>query len=315
MTGRFSLSLVLFGAFASLFPYTPANAQLSARLKRCLPYPTLADEVFETTDQNRKETGAPSTVVVDSVELVGGDSLPEGVRRKLVTSVTHPGRFSADWLREVEDVGARGALQETGYFRPAVQAEAQTHSSDAASQHVAITLHIEAGPRYRLRSVQFRSVSESIPLVFSFEILRQQIPLADGAFFNVSEIRRGIDSLSRLHRTLGYIDFTVEPQTEIDDQSGTIAVIFVLDPQTRYRIGNVKVWGPDSDSERLLESKWKVGDIFNAERLDAFFEENKTVLPSDASRDDVQVLRNEREGTVELRFDFRLCPTFQRHSP
>ncbi len=310
MTGRSSLRLALFGALAVLFLLIPASAQLPPRLKRCLPYPTLADEVFEMTGQNRKEPGVSgSTVVVDTVELVGGDSLPEDVRRKLVASVTHPGGFSADWLREVEEVGARGALQEAGYFRAVVQAAAQIRSSDSASQHVAITLRIEEGPRYRLRSVQFRYISESTPQAFSFETLRQQIPLADGGLFDPSKIRGGIDFLSRLHRTLGYIDFTVEPRTEIDEQSGTIAVIFVLDPQTRYRIGRVIVWGPDSDSERVLESKWNVGYIFNPEQLDVFFEQNKMLLPSDASREDVQVLRDAKEGTVELRFDFRVCPT------
>src|ERR1700738_68403 len=255
MTGRLSLSLLLLSAFEALFAPTFLAAQIPARLKRCLPYPTFAEEVSQTTSQNREEPGAPGlSVVVDSVKLVGGDSLPDVVRRNLATSVTHPGRFSSDWLREVEEVGARGALQDAGYVQASVEAAAQIRSSNSASQHVAITLHIEEGPRYRLRSIQFHSVSESTPLSFSVKKLRQQIPLVDGAFFDISKIRAGIDSLSRLHRTLGYIDFTVEPQTEIDERSGTIAVIFVLDPQTRYRIAKVKVWGPDWDSGRLLES-------------------------------------------------------------
>ncbi len=316
MVGRFSLRLVIFGGLAALFAPALLAAQIPARLKRCLPYPTLAEEVSQTISQNREEPDAAArSVVVDSVKLVGGASLPHDVRRKLVASVPHAGGFSPDWLREVEEVGARGALQDAGYFKASVEAAAQTRSTDSASQHVAISLRIEEGARYRLRSVQFRSSSESTSLLFSFETLRQQIPVPDGAFFDVSKIRVGADSLARLHRTLGYIDTTVEPQMEIDDQAGTIALVFVLDAQTRYRIGKVQVWGPNSASERLLQAQWNVGEIFNAQQLDTFFEQNKPLIPSDASRDDVEVVRNAKEGTVELRFDFRVCPPSQAPSP
>jgi len=170
MVGRISLRLVIFGGLAALFAPALLAAQIPARLKRCLPYPTLAEEVSQTISQNREEPGAAArSVVVDSVKLVGGASLPDDVRRKLVASVPHAGGFSPDWLREVEEVGARGALQDAGYFKASVEAAAQTRSTDSASQHVAISLRIEEGARYRLRSVQFRSISESTSLLFSFE--------------------------------------------------------------------------------------------------------------------------------------------------
>jgi len=50
--------------------------------------PNLAEEVSQTISQNREEPGAAArSVVVDSVKLVGGASLPDDVRRKLVASV------------------------------------------------------------------------------------------------------------------------------------------------------------------------------------------------------------------------------------
>jgi outer membrane protein assembly factor BamA len=159
-----------------------------------------------------------------------------------------------------------------------------------------------------LDSVRFRPASESTPLAFSFETLRRQISLHDGAFFDVSRIREGLESLTRLYGARGYIDFTAEAQTEIQDKSGTISLVIVLSPERQYRIGKVEVWGPDPASEKLLQSYWKAGDIFNTERLEGFFRENKTKLPADASREDVEILRQPREGTVDLKFDFRVCP-------
>jgi hypothetical protein len=305
--------LVLLGALAAFFLPTHLAAQIPRRLKRCLPYPTLSDEFCEMAGQNCNESERPAlSIFIDSVKLVGGDSLPLAVRRQVVQSMKpkqeNPGPFNEDWLREVEEVGFRGALQEAGYFRPIVEAEGQIIESDAASQHVAITVHIKEGPRYRLHSIRFRSASDSTPLAFSFETLRLQITVRDGAFFDVSKIRDGLESLTRLYGARGYIDFTAEPQFQIDDKSGTISLVIVLSPERQYRIGKVEVWGPDPASEKLLQSYWKAEDIFNTELLEGFFRENKTKLPADASREDVEVLRHAREGMVDLKFDFRVCP-------
>jgi surface antigen-like variable number repeat protein len=305
--------LVLLGALAAFFLPTLLAAQIPRRLKRCLPYPTLSDELCEMAGQNCNESERPGlSVFIDSVKLVGGDSLPLAVRRQVVHSVKpkqgHPGPFNENWLREVEEVGFRGALQDAGYFRPIVEAEGQILESDAISQHVAITVHIKEGPRYRLDSIQFRPASESTPLAFSFEILRRQVSLQDGAFFDVSKIRDGLESLTRLYGARGYIDFTAEAQTEIHDKSGTISLVIVLSPERQYRIGKVEVWGPDPASEKLLQSYWKAGDIFNTEQLEGFFRENKTKLPADAAREDLTLSRHVREGTVDMKFDFRVCP-------
>jgi outer membrane protein assembly factor BamA len=135
--------------------------------------------------------------------------------------------------------------------------------------------------------------------------------LRDGAAFDVAKIGIGLESLGRLYGSRGYIDFTPEPHTEIDEDTGTISLIIILDQQKQYRVGKVEVWGPDDAKEKLLQSQWETGGIFDREKLETFFQENKSLLPSDASREDVVVLRNAKEGTVDLTFDFRVCPQAQ----
>jgi hypothetical protein len=313
MGTRRSLQLVTLGIVAAfLFP-TLLTGQVPRRLKRCLPYPTLSDEICDLTGQNCNEPEVPRPrVFIDSVKIVGGDSLPPAVRHRVLGSLKSgelaPGPFSEDWLRELEEMGPRRPLREAGYFRANVTAEGQVQKDDAVSQRVELTLHVDEGPRYHLGSIQFQSASDSTPLAFPFETLRQQIALRDGAAFNVGKIRQGLEALSRLYGESGYIDFTPEPQTEIDEDSGVISLIVVLDQQKQYRVGKVVVWGPDHARERILESKWSPGATFGFGKLEAFFRENKTLLPTDASREDVVVLRNVKEGTVDLTFDFRVCP-------
>jgi len=322
MVGRRCQLSVTLGRLVAFFVPSVSFAQISHRVKKCLPYPTLSDEICDMTgmyceepetSQNCEGPEIPEPwVFVDSVRFIGGKSLPPEVRQKLVSSLKAGelpgGSFSQDWLNELGDIGVRGALQAAGYFKSLVKAEGKVLKSDTTSRHVAITLNIKEGRRYRLRSLQFRSPPDEAPMVFSSNLLRSQIDLREGDIFDVSKIREGLESLGKLYRAHGYIDFTPEPDTEIDEHTATIALVIVLDQQVQYRIGKVEVWGPDSAREKLLRSQWKAGEIFSSAQLDTFFDKNKTLLPSDASWRDVEVVRNNKEGTVDLKFDFRGCP-------
>lgn len=53
----------------------------------------------------------------------------------------------------------------------------------------------------------------------------------------------------------------------------------------------------------------KPGEIFDGTRLDDFFKVNRAILPSDASKDDVNIKRDLKTRTVAILFDFRACPS------
>ena len=57
-----------------------------------------------------------------------------------------------------------------------------------------------------------------------------------------------------------------------------------------------------------LRSMIKPGDLFNDDVVREFFEEKKSLLPADASLDDLKIQKNVKEGTASLRFDFFTCP-------
>jgi hypothetical protein len=58
----------------------------------------------------------------------------------------------------------------------------------------------------------------------------------------------------------------------------------------------------------LMESLPKPGEIFDGTRLEEFFKVNQPILPSDVSRDDVNVKHDPKTKTVAILFDFRTCP-------
>ena len=67
--------------------------------------------------------------------------------------------------------------------------------------------------------------------------------------------------------------------------------------------------GVDSKTrEKLIELLPKPGEVFDSTKLDEFFKVNRAILPSDASRDDVTVERQNKMRTVRIVFDLRVCP-------
>jgi outer membrane protein assembly factor BamA len=216
----------------------------------------------------------------------------------------------SSWLREVQEVIIMGAWQEQGYFTVHTSVESQVLSRDSTSQHVSITVRVNEGPQYRLGEVEFRSAQDPRPapeLLFPPDELRQQIPLREGDLFNVQKIREGLDALRRLYLRKGYIDFTASTITSVDDVQQTVSLLFELDPQERFRVSTIEILGLDPALESLLRSQIRSGDIFDATLINSFYKDHKSALPPDASPADNEVRRNVKDGTVEIKLNFRPC--------
>ena len=110
--------------------------------------------------------------------------------------------------------------------------------------------------------------------------------------------------------SMGGIDMTPEPQTQVDDDRRTIDMVVKIDQQVQYRVRSIEFLGVDSMTrEKLIESLPKPGDVFDTAKLNEFFKVNRAILPSDASRDDVSVKRDNKARTVAILFDFWTCPS------
>ena len=74
-------------------------------------------------------------------------------------------------------------------------------------------------------------------------------------------------------------------------------------------MGSTEFLAVDSTTrEKLIESLPKPGEVFDSTRLNEFFKVNRAILPSDVSRDDVNVKRDNKARTVAILFDFWTCP-------
>ena len=144
----------------------------------------------------------------------------------------------------------------------------------------------------------------------SAEVLRELIPLQRGELFNVERIRAGLENLTKVYAREGYVDMTPGPDFEIDEAHESIDMVVKIDQQAQYRVGSIEFLGVNTVTRgKLMESLPKPGEIFDGTRLDEFFKVSRAILPSDASKDDVNIKRDLKTRTVAILFDFRTCPS------
>jgi hypothetical protein len=290
-----------------------AFGQLPKRVEKCLPYPTLAQEIRDV--QSPAPVPSPVRVRVTSVDFAATDTIPqdakEEISAELRSHVFQPNTDSAylnDVANEIAEVNVRGALQNRGYFKATPAANLTTIQSEGTEISVAAKISAEPGPQYRAGSIRVESADGSA-LQFSSAVLRRLIPLQTGDLFNVGAIRTGLENLRRAYAQEGYVDMTTEPETSIDEAHEIIDTVLRVNQEAQYRVGTIELLGVNTATQqKLTESLPKSGQIFDGTRLDDFFKTNRAILPTDASTDDVSVKRDLRAKTVAISFDLRTCP-------
>jgi outer membrane protein assembly factor BamA len=289
-----------------------AFGQLPKRVEKCLPYPTLAQEIRDV--QSPAPVPSPVRVRVTSVDFAGTDAIPEDVKEEisaeLRSHVFQPDTDSAylnDVANEIAEVNLRGALQNRGYFKATPAAKLTTTESRGTEISVSAILSAAPGPQFRVGDIRVES-ADGGSLHFSPAVLRGLVPLQTGELFNVATIRIGLDNLRRAYVREGYVDMTAEPVIEIDEAHEAIDIVLKINQEAQYRVGSIEFLGVNTATQqKLLESLPKSGQIFDSTRLDDFFKMNQAILPPDASRDDVSFNRDLKSKAVAISVDLRTC--------
>jgi outer membrane translocation and assembly module TamA len=281
-------------------------------LEKCLPYPTLAQEIRDTPPAPKRVRVHLIRVGFDSNAGVPADAQGE-ISQELRSRVFERDAASAylkDLAGEIAEVGVRGALRDRGYFKATATAQLTELWREGEDVSVAVAIRGTSGPQYRTGDIRIESTDSGNPLVISFEILRRLIPIQKGELFGTDRVRGGLEELARAYGREGYVDMGSEVDTQVDDDSRTIDMVIKIDQQMQYRVGSIEFLGVSAvTQERLMKSLPKPGDVFDASKLNEFFKVNRAILPSDVSSDDVSVKRDPKARTVAILFDFWSCPS------
>lgn len=220
-------------------------------------------------------------------------------------------------LAEDLEVGIRGLYQDHGYFKVLVNDPA-TDTVDikrgglpgpwpligrkrGKSTH--ITIKIDEGERYRMGKLFVRSADPDKGLFFKTEFLQQAFPVQPGDIFAVDKIRKALEEYRKIYGTYGFIDFTAQPITDVDEVQKVVNLTLELDEQKQFYVRRIEFAGNTTTRDKVIRREILLdeGDLFNnrywevsllrLNQLD-FFEQLKA--------EHAEIKRNLKEGSVDI---------------
>jgi outer membrane protein insertion porin family len=131
-------------------------------------------------------------------------------------------------------------------------------------------------------------------------------------FFSRAKIVKGLENVKTAYGELGYLNFTLVPETRFIEDDRTVKLDIDFDESKQFFVGGGEIRGLEEHErqETLRSVLLKRGDPYN-ERL---FEQSLTsmwTLETDVPFSTYSLKRDDRAGTVVMTFYFRHCPTEQ----
>jgi len=247
-------------------------------------------------------------VTVAELKFKGDLHLAPRDQEEIASSIKQQGYFGdPDGVAAAILDRVKGAWLDHGYFKVQVAGDARVLTNDPLGLRIALVVHVDEGKQYRLRRITFNGNRA----IRNVQALRNLFPLQDGDLLSRAAVGKGLDNLRKTYRSLGFINFTSIPNSEIDEESRTISLAIDLDEGKQFLISGIKIVGLDEHaSENVLKDlALKPGEIYNERLADLFLLIDGSLLPTGASPDSrIHMVLNERAGTVAIAFDFRPCP-------
>ena len=287
-----------------------ANAEFQARMQ-VLVYRVSDDRAPRTcgiSNADDKRRDGP-TITIAKLGFEGDFRMPATERARVISRLISQRTYSGNSEEATSQVleSIRATWEDHGYLKVKVHGEATTLSTSPAGERLAITVHIDEGPQYRLEHIGFKNNH----VLIDKDLLRGQFLIKDGDPYSGSMITDGLAKIHSAYAGMGYINFTAAPETSINDASHTVSVAVAFEEGKMFYVSRIDIMGLDEPEFRKVRKELLVtpGQPYN-ERLVGVFLRNhkKLLLPSDTSTEPRFTLRpNEGDSTVAITYDFRRC--------
>ena len=225
--------------------------------------------------------------------------------------------YDREKLSEDLEVGVRGLYRDNGYFKVSV-GEPILENIDTRSARlgvplvtgkshgkaVNITIHIEEGERFRMGTLKIVSSDPDKALSLKVDALKTAFPLKQGDIFSTEKVRKALENYGKIYGEYGFIDFTPEPDTEVDDANKIINLTLRFDEQKQYFVRRIDFSGNTTTRDKVIRRELLIdeGQLFNKRlwelsvlRLNQLDYFNKIEADKDA-----EIKRNNKEGTVDI---------------
>jgi outer membrane protein insertion porin family len=270
-------------------------------------------------------------VKVGTIKFVGNHAFSD---RKLIRSMKHDKpygiplyywdipvlskTYDREKLNEDLEVGVRGLYQDNGYFRVVVAPNGPVlENIDVAHKgaplpglkpHVGkavnITIKIEEGEQYRMGTLKIVSSDPDKALSLKVEPLKALFPLKEGDILNVDKLRKALKSYTDAYGQYGFIDFTAEPDFDINDAEKKINLTLHFDEQKQYYVRRINFSGNTTTRDKVIRRELLIdeGQLFNKRYWDISILRLNQLNYFDKIEADkaVELQKNTKDGTVDI---------------
>ncbi len=224
--------------------------------------------------------------------------------------------YDREKLNEDLEVGVRGLYQDNGYFKVVVKDPILENIDTvgfrmgvpiAGRSHgkaVNITIPIEEGERYRMGTLKIVSADPDKALSLKVDALKSIFPLHEGDIFSTAKIRKALDDYRKAYGQYGFIDFTAEPQTDIDEAAKRIDITMRFTEEKQYYVRRIDFVGNTTTRDKVIRRELLLdeGQLFNKRAWEISILRLNQLDYFDRIEEDkaVEIKRNQKEGTVDL---------------
>jgi outer membrane protein insertion porin family len=226
--------------------------------------------------------------------------------------------YDREKLNEDLEVGVRGLYQDNGYFRVVVAPNGPVlENKDVAHRGVPlpglkahtgkavnITIKIEEGERYRMGTLKIVSSDPDKALSLKVEPLKALFPLKEGDILSVDKLRKALKNYTDAYGQYGFIDFTAEPDFDIDDAAKKINLTLRFDEQKQYTVRRINISGNTTTRDKVIRRELLIdeGQLFNKRYWDISILRLNQLNYFDKIEADkaVELQKNTKDGTVDI---------------
>jgi outer membrane protein insertion porin family len=224
--------------------------------------------------------------------------------------------YDREKLNEDLEVGVRGLYQDNGYFKVVVK-DPVLENVDTTSfrmgvpiagrthgKAVNITIPIEEGERYKMGTLKIVSADPDKALSLKVDALKSIFPLKQGDIFSAAKIRKAMQDYTKAYGQYGFIDFTAEPQFDIDDPARRIDITLRFNEEKQYYVRRIDFVGNTTTRDKVIRRELLLdeGQLFNKRAWEVSILRLNQLDYFDRIEEDkaVEIKRNQKEGTVDL---------------
>jgi outer membrane protein insertion porin family len=244
-------------------------------------------------------------------------SRPIGIPLGFATINLFSKTYDRGKLDEDLAVGVRGLYQDHGYFKvnigdpvlKTIKAETgfMPHGVPFIGRKLGIrtdiTIPIEEGAQYRMGKLIIRSANPDVNLFLPLPYLENAFPIKQGQIFSATKIRKSFDDYTKLYGEFGYIDFTVNPNFDVDDATKTVNLTLDFDQGKQFFVRRIEFQGNTTTRDKVIRRELLLdeGSLFNDRLWElSILRLNQLGYFDTIKKENADLKRDVKAGTVDI---------------